>query len=111
MSQLPERENLHVAERKMTHYLLNLEHEDGGPKARFFLNRGFSQEQWELLAQALRQHGQNQQVTEIVESRHGPKYIVECQIKTPDGKNPCILSVWIKEGIKPLAFVTAYPNS
>ncbi len=95
----------------MTLYLLNVEHKDGGSKARFFLNRGFTLEEWEFLAQALRQHGRNQRVTEIIETRHGPKYIVECQVETPDGKNPCILSVWIKEGMKPMSFVTAYPNS
>lgn len=111
MSHLPERENLHVEERKVTKYLLNLEHEIGGPKAVFFLKRGFTPEHWEVLAQAIREHGATRQVTEEEETPRGRKYEVQCQLVSPDGKNPCILSVWIKEGTKPLRLVTAHPNS
>lgn len=111
MSHLPDRENLHVEERKVTNYLLNLEHGEGGSKARYFLNRGFTLEEWERFAQALREHGKTQPVTAKETTRHGQKYEVQCQLVSPDGKNPCILSVWIKEGTKPLRLVTAHPNS
>ncbi len=95
----------------MTNYLLDLEHEEGESKARFFLNRGFTPERWEHFAQAIREHGKTQPVTEEEVTRHGQKYVVECQIVSPDGENPCILSVWIKEGTKPMRLVTAHPNS
>lgn len=95
----------------MTKYLLNLEHEKGGSKARFFLNRGFTVEHWKILAKAIREHGATQPVTAKEPTRPGEKFGVQCQIVSPDGKNPCILSVWIKEGTKPLRFVTAHPNS
>lgn len=111
MSHLPERETLHVEEKKVTRYLLNLEHEEGGSKARFFLNRGFTSDQWESFADAIRHHGRTQSVTEEEATRHGKKYVVQCQLVCPDGDNPCILSVWIKEGTKPLRLVTAHPNS
>ena len=111
MSHLPERENLHIEERKVTKYLLNLDHAEGGSKARFFLSRGFSSDYWKVLAKALRDHGATQPVTGEEPTRHGIKYVVECQIVSPDGKKPCILSIWIKEGLKPMRLVTAHPNS
>lgn len=111
MSHLPGAENLHVEEKKVTGYLLNLDHDEGGSKARFFCDRGFVLPEREEFAHALRQHGKTQPVTEQETTRHGEKYVVECQLVSPDGQNPCILSVWIKEGTKPLRLVTAHPNS
>lgn len=108
---LPQAGALIVDQAKVQDYLLNLSHEEGGPKAKYFRNRGFKPEEWQLMADALRQHGLTQPVTEASESRHGRKFTVECQIMTPDGKNPCILSAWIQEGTKPPRLVTAHPNS
>lgn len=51
-----------------------------------------------------------QPVTETRDTRFGRKFTVECQIQTPDGKNPCILTGWIQEGTKPPRLVTAHPN-
>ena len=42
-----------IDERKLTEYLLNLAHRKGGPKAKFFLGRGFRPERLEELADAL----------------------------------------------------------
>jgi len=111
MSNLPQPELLEVEEKKITQYLLNLEHAQGGPKAVYFKNRGFELTEWELFAAALREHGATQPVTEVEETGHGRKYTVECSIATPDGKNPCILSVWIAKGDRPPRLVTAHPNS
>ena len=77
-------------------------------RSRFAKEWGVS---WQVMAEALRQHGATQTVTEASESRHGKKFTVECQIQTPDGKNPCILTGWIQEGTKPPRLVTAHPNS
>lgn len=111
MGDLPNREVLHVDERKATHYLLDLQHKDGGSKARFFLSRGFTREEWPAFAEALKVHGTTQTVTKQEMTRHGQKFSVECQIETPDGRNPCILSVWIQIADKAPALVTAHPNS
>jgi len=109
--QLPQVEALQVDQTKVQDYLLNLTHKEGGSKAKYFRNRGFQPEEWQVMAEALRQHGVTQPVTEMSESRHGRKYTVECVIQTPDGKNPCILTGWIQEGGKPPRLVTAHPNS
>ena len=107
---LPQPEALIVDEQKVTGYLLNLDHKQGGPKAKYFRNRGFTVQDWSAMAEALRHHGATQPVTESSTTMHGKKFTVECQIKTPDGKNPCILTAWIQEGDKPPRLVTAHPN-
>ena len=48
--------NWTVSEQKVRAYLLNTVHPVGGPKARFFLSRGFSVTAWQVLTAALRQH-------------------------------------------------------
>ncbi len=108
--QLPNRETLLVEREKVMNYLLNLDHQDGRSKAKFFLNRGFRREHWEAMATALRNHGMTQRVTEQTETRFGKKFTVECQMQTPDGLNPCILTAWIVEGANPPRLVTAHPN-
>ena len=111
MTQLPDSNSLKVEQSKVADYLLNLAHPEGAPKAKFFLNRGFTRVAWEQMAEALRQHGRSQPVTETVTTRFGKKFTVECQIETPDGKNPCIFTAWIVEGSRPPRLVTAHPNS
>lgn len=96
---------------KITEYLLNPDHKEGASKAKFFLNRGFTPLQWKEMAESLRGHGRTQPVTAASTTKFGKKFTVECQIETPDGKNPCILTAWIVEGSKPPRLVTAHPNS
>ena len=108
---LPQTDALLVEQANVQDYLLNLFHKEGGPMARFLLNRVFKLDAWEGMAEALRQHGMAQPVTETSETRFGRKFTVECQITTPDGRNPCILTAWIVEGRRPPCLVTAHPNS
>lgn len=108
--QLPQAAELRIDRSKVQDYLLNLSHKEGGSKARYFLNCGFKRDDWQVMAEALRQHGVTQPVTETSGSRHGKKFTVECQIMTPDGRNPCILTAWIQEGEQPPRLVTAHPN-
>lgn len=107
---LPQADSLIVEEKKLTEYLLDLAHEQGGAKAKFFLNRGFKPGDWQIMAEALRNHGRTQPVTETSTTRFGRKFTVECQIETPDGRDPRILTAWIVEGDKPPRLVTAHPN-
>ena len=108
---LPQARNLQVPQNKILGYLLNPAHKGGKSKDRFFRSRGFKPEEWKAFANALLKHGATQRVTQETKTKHGKKFTVECQIKTPDGRNPCILSVWIKAGKNPPRLVTAHPNS
>ena len=99
-----------VRETKITEYLLNPAHEVGGPKAAFFLARGFRADQWRALATALTAHPERNPVEAVIPGRWGTKYVVRCRIETPDGSDPCILSVWLsRPGGGAADLITAYP--
>lgn len=96
---------------KLKDYLLSLTHPEGKAKAKFFKRFGFSEEKPEQLEVSLRMHGQTQPVVETKITEHGVKHILECNVQTPDGRNPCMRSVWIvEEGDNVPRLVTVYPN-
>src|SRR5689334_19176905 len=98
---LPNSDQSFIADEKVENYLLNVYHNDGRSKAKFFLNRGFSLENIEIFKNALMLHSREREVTEKVCSEYGEKFTLKCEIETPDLKNPCIVSVWtINEGEK-----------
>lgn len=107
---LPNAEEAKVERRKIVEYLLCASHPDGAAKAEFFGRFGFSRERWEILAEALRRHGQAYNVTKKVESAFGTRYSVDGRLDTPDGRNPSVRTVWIVEkGSRVPRLVTAYP--
>ena len=99
-----------VEQEKIVEYLLNPIHRYGASKARFFGAFGFCAEQWETLARALREHGQNQRVTETDETGFGPRYVVEGPLHAPDGRRPLVRTVWQADhGAPGPRLITAYP--
>ena len=107
---LPNAAEAQVDSEKITGYLLSAIHPDGRSKAEFFSRFGFSLGNWRVLMVALRQHGANSPVLEVVESPYGARYIVEGELETPDGRNPQLRSVWITEdGSTTPRLITAYP--
>jgi len=107
---LPNANRARVDRVKIRGYLLCPLQPDGRGKAEFFLRFGFRPEAWEVLAHAPRDHGQTHRVTRMVDSAFGTRYAVEGALKTPDGRNPWVRSVWVVEGPE-LAprLVTTYP--
>ena len=100
-----------VESAKVTDYLLSLSHPHGNGKAKFFMQFGFEREKPEQLGSSLRRHAQTQPVVERKTSEHGVKYVLECTILSPDGRNPCIRTVWIVEqGNTSPRLITAYPS-
>jgi hypothetical protein len=109
MSQLPGSATAILDACKITQYLLDPNHPIGGGKAKFFGSFGFAQANWTDLKKALLDHPRTNSVTKKEPNKHGEKYIVSCSLTTPDGRNPCIVSVWIIEPPDPAPrFVTAY---
>lgn len=101
-----------VEDAKVRGYLLNEAHEDGGPKARFFISFGFSVADPDSLLNALWAHPERNELVKSEATRFGIKSVVECSVVTPDGRNPCIRSVWIKyPGTDVQRLVTAYPDA
>jgi hypothetical protein len=81
--------NLAIVEQaKIVDYLLNPTHRYGASKARFFGQFGFRSAAWEMLAVALREHGQQNEVTKLKQTGFGPRYEVEGELTAPDGRHP-----------------------
>ena len=107
---LPNADTAWVEETKVREYLLNVNHPVGGPKAKFFRNRGFTTEQWEVMRNALVTQGTINPLMKTVETEFGTRYTVECICPTPDSLNPCIRSVWeVKEDDSRPRLITAHP--
>lgn len=108
---LPNAEGALVEERKITEYLLSFASRQGASKARYFTRFGFSIEQWEVFAEALRIHSAQHDVVEIEETSRGIKYVIIGTVNTPDGRNPSIRSVWqIAHGTNYPRLITARPQ-
>ena len=103
-------DKLVVEREKISDYLLNPAHRYGASKARFFTEFGYRIEAWERLAEALREHGRTHEVARTRETGFGPRYAVEGELNTPDGRRPNVRSVWqMDEGAVAPRLLTAYP--
>lgn len=108
---VPGAEDAVVAAAKVRDYLLAADHPDNGGKAAFFLRFGFTHASWDLLRLALARHPVDNPVLSAKPSAEGTRYRVQCSLGTPDGRNPCIISVWaVEDGLAP-RLVTAFPGN
>jgi hypothetical protein len=105
---LPNADRAIVEERRIRQYLLNLAHVAGGPKARFFIARGFALDACDRLRACLIVQGRVNTVTRTVDTEWGTRYTVECNCPTPDERNPCIRTIWQMED-DALRLLTAIP--
>lgn len=82
----------------------------GQAKARFFMAFGFKEEEWEVIADALLEHGRAYPVVNRKVSRFGEKFEIKGALRCPDGRNPEVWTVWQldKDGLAP-RLITAYP--
>ena len=94
---LPNANQAKVDKEKILNYLLCREHPEGGPKARFFERFGFDSSEWKALASALRKHGEKNDVSKMMETGYGKRYIIDGPMETLDGRQPAIRTVWIIE--------------
>jgi hypothetical protein len=107
---LPNANRLVVEREKIVDYLLNPTHRYGASKARFFTEFGFGIEQWERLAEALREHGRIHEVAGVRETGFGLRYAVEGELNTPCGHRPRARTVWqMDEGTVAPRLISAYP--
>ena len=98
-----------VDRRKITGYLLDPLNAQNQGKARHFGQFGFVASEWQALATALTEHPITNDVIKTERSPYGMKYVVECNLTTPDGRNPCLRSVWIVDNGQSIPrLVTAY---
>lgn len=99
-----------AARQRIVDYLLNANHVRGKSKARFFGMFGFSVANWAVLQKALVAQGRSNPVIETTQTGYGPRYTVKCNCPSPDGRNPCIFTVWqIDAGSACPRLLTAFP--
>jgi len=100
-----------VEKGKITGYLLNTDHPEGGPKAYFFLKHGFSIDSWRTFESALLAHYSKYYSSGSEEiTPFGRKYVLVGHLKTPSNESVLIKSVWFKEKeVDFVKLVTAYP--
>jgi hypothetical protein len=107
---LPNRQKAVIPEAKIREYLLSTSHPYGRHKAAFFKRFGFSAESSGVLVSALREHAERYDVVRVDETEFGTRYIVEGQLRTPDGRAPTVRVVWfVERGDNRPRLVTAYP--
>ncbi|HEY3757113.1 MAG TPA: hypothetical protein VGL42_13260 [Opitutaceae bacterium] len=107
---LPEPDSLVVEREKIVDYLLNPQHRFGASKAQFFAAFGFKAEEWGALADAIRRHGREHEVSKVTETRFGPRFEVDGELRTPVGRRPQVRTVWQwDKGQLAPRLITAHP--
>ena len=107
---LPNAENAYIPPAKIVDYLLSMESRRGRSKAKFFMQFGFSREQWQIFAEALQRHAASYEVVRVMETEYGPKFTVEGPLMTPDGRDPQVRTTWmIRNGSDEPSLLTAHP--
>ena len=108
--ELPNKLRAHVPLEKITDYLLSETHAVGKAKARFFRSHGFGVENVSELVDELIAVARNGQVEVSAKSQYGTKYVIDGEMKTPNGVMIQVRTVWIVENRQEIPrFVTAYP--
>ncbi len=99
-----------VEQDKITGYLLNSDHRYGASKARYFTGLGFRRDAWEVLAEALREHGQRNEVVRVKNTGYGPRYEVDGILRVPVNRRSHVRTIWqIDEGQAVPRLITAHP--
>jgi hypothetical protein len=107
---LPHYEQVVITWGKVIDYLLSNTHRDGRHNAALFKRFGFTVTEWDRAAWALREHAGEHDATRIETSPHGQRCAIKGIIRSPDGKNPFIRTIWfIETGAETPPLVTAYP--
>ncbi|KMO16731.1 hypothetical protein SQ03_13965 [Methylobacterium platani JCM 14648] len=83
-----------MSEAKVAGYLLNAESDDGAAKAALLMRFGFSPDRPLELMDALGRHPSPASWAAAFAAPHGIKHYFEGPLRSPDGRDPYIRSVW-----------------
>ena len=111
MTVVPNARGATVAANKVRGFLLDENHAGNKGRAKFFARFGFSPDHWEVLRDALIAHVNNNDVLDTETAKHGTVYTVRCSLVSPDGRDPCISTIWTIEPSGGPKFVTAFPGA
>ena len=107
---LPGADKAIIPASKIVNYLLSPTHRAGKSKATFFSAFGFSANDWQTMADALRCHAIENESSEQERTVFGIRYVIDGRMRAPDGSILNVRSVWhIDVGSRAPRFVTAHP--
>ena len=107
---LPKNEKAYVPLAKLIDYLLSETHSVGKSKAKILRSVGFNETNVQMLKEGLLTISRTQEVTEVITSQHGVKYVMDGEMPTPVGLVIKMRTIWIiDKGQERPRFVTAYP--
>ena len=108
---LPNGDRAVIDQRKLREYLLSERHPVGRFKARFFLARGFSPDDWQALEAGLRGLATDGEAAEAGSTPFGRKYVASGILTAPSGATTPVGAVWIiRPGDDRPHLVTVYPR-
>jgi len=97
---------------KIVNFLLNPHHPQNGGRAYFFSRFGYTDTDWERMAESLIQHAAEGEVVRLERTPYGKKYTVLGDLLAPGKRLSDVISVWIIKPDSPYPrFVTAHPNN
>lgn len=107
---LPNAENAYIAPEKLAGYLLNLNHRQGGSKARYLANAGITIENVDFVMDILKRAAIENEVNETQVAEFGIKYKMIAEIPTLSGRNVLLFVSWQIDYDKDYPrFLTAFP--
>lgn len=108
---IPNADRAIIAQDKLCDYLLNIDHEWGGSKARRLVAMGYALDQWQRLESDLRAQHLTVDVDRIGDTEYGPRYEIVAVLVGPSGKSVTFRSVWqIDTGTDVPRLITMYPG-
>lgn len=107
---IPAADQAIIAIEKVVDYLLNVDHPDGGSKARVFAHAGFSMDRPEEFEKALREQHLTRDAQPGKDSPFGNKYEITAYLIGPTGE-VLVTSVWmIRHGEAFPRLITVVPE-
>ena len=108
---LPNSERAVIDDAKVRDYLLSSSHPVGRFKSVFFAALGFSEQNWQLLRDALLDLAHSVDASPGQASPFGQKFEVRANLRGPTGRQAHVVTIWLVANGHDFAhFVTAFPN-
>ena len=92
---LPNANEARIDPRKLRDYVLNTEHTIGKYKATFFVEIGYSADNWQKLESDIREQHLSQPAEPGQESPFGRKYTITAPLRGPQGEVRQVATIWI----------------
>lgn len=91
---VPNAENAIIEQAKVVRYLLDVDHPQGGSKARLLLSLGYTTVQWSQLDADLRQQHLAEEFVAASPTPWGDRYEIVAPLSGPNGDTVLFRSVW-----------------